>query len=129
MNAGESQSTTRLERALQESLQPVDPGTQFTAALQARLAAAGLHPSAAAATPYPAGGSGLPYQRLYRAAMPLAAALVIALAVGWQLLDLREARLAAQARIHAQVLLALEITGERLGLAQQRIEQFQNQEH
>ncbi len=45
------------------------------------------------------------------------------------LTDLRTTRLAAQARALEQLLLALEITGERLGLVQQHIEQFQTQEH
>ncbi len=51
--------------------------------------------------------------------------------IGAQIEELRGQQRAAlaraeQARAHTQLLLALEITSERLGLAQQRIEQFKH---
>ena len=138
MNSGDADRTDRLERALRASLRPVDPGAAFTAALQARLEQADSHPltahAAAQAAPHrPASFGAVPHPRLHSASLALAASLVVALSVGWQLLDVRAAQHAAQVRleqlrIHEQVLLALEITSERLGIAQQRIEQYQSQE-
>jgi|HubBroStandDraft_5_1064220.scaffolds.fasta_scaffold195139_1 hypothetical protein len=122
MNFGDAKTTDRLERALQASLRPVDPGADFTEALLARLATA----PADAANPLMA--PGFVHRRRHSASMALAASVVVALAVSWQLLDVRAAQRAEQARIHSQVVLALEITSERLGQAQQRIEQFQTQE-
>jgi hypothetical protein len=128
MKVGAAKTPDRLERALQASLRPVDPGANFTAALLARLAA----------EPPAASGSGsqrsVPPRHWHRASLALAASIVGALAVSWQLLDVRAAQQAQearaeQARIHTQLLLALEITSERLGLAQQRIEQYQTQEN
>lgn len=123
MNAGDEKPTDRLERALQASLRPVDPGADFTAAVQARLATAALHPLV------PAAPTSARHTRwLYSASLALAASVVVALAVGWQLQELQVQRQAEQVRLQTQLLLALEITSERLGLAQQRIEQFQAQE-
>ena len=128
MNAGDEKPTDRLERALHASLRPVDPGVDFTAAVQARLATAALHPLVPAA-PTPARHT----RRLYSASLALAASVVVALAVGWQLRELQVQRQAEQVRlqqvrVQTQLLLALEITSERLGLAQRRIEQYQSQE-
>jgi hypothetical protein len=53
---------------------------------------------------------------------------VVALAVGWQLQELRALHVAQQTRAHTQLLLALEITGDQLGQAQRHIEQYQLQE-
>ncbi len=122
MNSGDIHGVDRLERALQASLRPVDPGADFTAALMARLAIA---PADAA---LPVMAPGVRQRRLHSASLALAASVVVALAVSWQLLDVRAAQRAEQARIRSQLGLALEITSERLGLAQQRIEQFQSQE-
>lgn len=123
MNTGESSSPDRLERALQASLRPVDPGADFTAALVARLATAA--PGAVSTFSRPR-----PRQRLlHSASLALAASVVTALVVGWQVRDLRVAQEAQQMRIHTQLLLALEITSERLSVAQQRIEQYQSQEN
>jgi hypothetical protein len=128
MNAGDAKPADRLERALQASLRPVDPGAEFTASLQARLAAATPSP-----LDHPAQVQKSPLRWVYSAAVPLAASVVVALAVGWQLQDLHAQRQAEQvrleqARVHTQLLVALEITSERLGQAQQRIEQYQLQE-
>lgn len=123
MNTGDQKPTDRLERALQASLRPVDPGADFTAAVQARLATAALYPLAPAAPARP----GRP-RWLYSACLALAASVVVALAVGWQLQELQVQRHAEQVRVQTQLLLALEITSERLGLAQRRIEQYQSQE-
>ena len=128
MNAGDAKPTDRLERALQASLRPVDPGADFTAAVQARLATGARRPLADPA-PVPANRP----RGWYSASLALAASVVAALAVGWQLQDLQARRHAdqvrlEQARVHTQLLLALEITSERLGLAQRRIEQYQSQE-
>jgi hypothetical protein len=128
MNAGDAKPSDRLERALQASLRPVDPGAEFTVSLQARLATAAPR-SVVNLMQVPERS----LRWVYSAAVPLAAAMVVALAVGWQLQDLRAQRQAEQvrleqARIHSQLLLALEITSERLGQAQQRIEQYQLQE-
>ena len=128
MNCGDADKTDRLEQALRASLRPVDPGADFTAAVQARLARTDPHSRL-----YPHRGPHPSSPRLYPASLALAASLVVALGIGWQLLDVRAAQRAAQVhleqlRVHEQVLLALEITGERLGLAQQRIEQYQSQE-
>lgn len=131
MNAGDMKPTDRLERALQASLRPVDPGADFTATLQARLATAALHPP----VHYPAPASHPRWMHsLYSASLALAATIVVALAVGWQWQDLRMQRRAEQvrleqARIHTQLLVALEITSERLGQAAQRIEQYQSREN
>jgi hypothetical protein len=122
MNFGDAKTTDRLERALQASLRPVDPGADFTAALVARLATA----PAEAISPVVAPGAR--QRRLHSASLALAASVVVALAVSWQLLDVRAAQRAQQVRIHSQLVLALEITSERLGMAQQRIERFQSQE-
>jgi hypothetical protein len=109
MNFGDANTPDPLERALQASLRPVDPGADFTAALLGRLR---------------------PVQRPWHtASLALAASVVMALAMGWQLLEVQQAQQAQQARIQTQLLLALEITSERLGLAQQRIEQYQLQEN
>jgi hypothetical protein len=129
-------ATNPLEKALQASLRAVDPGTTFTAALQARLARTDLHALAADRAP-----SGAPVwpapsilqRRQQSALLGLAASIVVALGVAWQLLDLRAEQRMAQARLeqaqlHTQVLLALEITSERLSLAQRRIEQYPSQE-
>jgi hypothetical protein len=123
MNFGDARTTDRLERALQASLRPVDPGADFTAALMARLATA--QPEAAS----PAMAYNTRHRRLHSASLALAASVVVALAVSWQLLDVRAAQRAEQARIHTQLLMALEITSERLGVVQQRIEQYQSQEN
>jgi hypothetical protein len=130
MNAGDAKDTDRLEKALQASLRPVDPGADFTATLQARLAAVALHPLVYS-TPVRHSRWG---QALYSASLALAATIVVALAVGWQWQDLRVQRQAEQARlqqarVHTQLLLALEITSERLGQAAQRIEQYQSREN
>jgi hypothetical protein len=122
MNFGDAKTTDRLERALQASLRPLDPGADFTAALMARLATA---PPGAAST---AMAPSARHRRLHSASLALAASVVVALAVGWQVLDVRAAQRAELARLHTQLLLALEITSERLGMAQQRIEQYQSQE-
>jgi hypothetical protein len=111
----------RLERALRAGLRPVDPGAAFTAALQARLATT---PRLLPAMTWPP----VRNHRLHSASLALAASIVVALGVGAQLMELRAEQQAEQARIHTQLLLALEITSEHLGLAQQRIEQFQAQE-
>ena len=128
MKAGDAQPTDRLERALQASLRPVDPGPDFTAAVQARLARAALHPLVHAGR--------TPATRAhwrYSASLGLAASIVVAVAVGWQWQDLHAQRQAEQvrreqARIQTQLRVALEITSERLGQAQRRIEQYQLQE-
>jgi hypothetical protein len=129
MNVGDTKPTDRLERALHASLRPVDPGADFTAAVQARLATAALRPQVPAAQ--------APASRprwLYSASLALAASMVVALAVGWQVQELQVQRQAEQARLvqarrlQTQLLLALEITSERLGQAQLRIEQYQSQE-
>lgn len=131
MNAGDRNDPDRLERALQVSLRAVDPGADFTAAVQARLAVASVR--ALPAAPRLAVPS-VRQRRLHAASLAMAASIVVALAGSWQLLDLRteaRAQLARQeqARIHRQLLLALEITSERLGQAQQHIEQYQSQEN
>jgi len=110
----------RLEQALRAGLSAVDPGPAFTAALQARLVTA--QPPAALADGRIMAGS----RRLHSASLALAASIVMAIGVGAQLLELHAEQRTAAA--HTQLLLALEITSERLGLAQQRIEQFQEQE-
>jgi anti-sigma-K factor RskA len=122
-------SGDRLERALCAALRPVDPGAAFTAALQARLVTADLRPQVAVLRPPTVSR----HRRLYLASLAVAAAIVVALGIAAQIAELRGEERAAlaraeQARAHAQLLLALEITSERLGLAQQRIEQFQAQE-
>ncbi|HEV2703845.1 MAG TPA: hypothetical protein VGV09_19625 [Steroidobacteraceae bacterium] len=127
MNPGDAKTPDRLERALQASLRSIDPGADFTTALMARLATAPTHAVSALTAP------SIRHRRLHSASLGLAASVLVALAVGWQLLDVRAAQRAEQARIeqtriHTQLLLALEITSERLGQAQQRIEQYQSQE-
>jgi hypothetical protein len=121
-------SSERLERALQASLRPVDPGTDFTRALLERLA------TAPPITVEASAASGTRQRRWHSASLALAASVVLAVAVHWQLTDVRaaqhaQAARAQEARVHAQLLLALEITSERLGMAQQRIEQYQLQEN
>jgi hypothetical protein len=111
----------RLERALRAGLRPVDPGAAFTAALQARLATTPRQALTVVRAP-------LRNHRLHVASLALAASIVVALGIGAQLAELRTEQQAEQARIHSQLLVALEITSEHLGLAQQRIEQFQAQE-
>ena len=118
-----------LERSLRAALQPVDPGPAFTAALQARLATADLRSQVALLRPVTISGP----RRLYLASLAVAASIVVAMGIAAQIAELRGAERAAlaraqQTRAHTQLLLALEITSERLGLAQQRIEQFQAQE-
>jgi hypothetical protein len=120
-------SADRLERALHAALRPVDPGAAFTAALQARLATADSRSQVLRPTTVPR------HRRLYLAALAVAASIVVAMGIAAQIEELRGEQRAAlaraeQARVHTQLLLALEITSERLGLAQQRIEQFQAQE-
>lgn len=125
-------ATDPLEKALHASLQPVDPGAAFAAALRLRLAqadATGLAAPVPGRETHVAALVGVRARRQHSALLALAASTVMALSIGWQLMDQHAARLAAQARVHEQLLLALEITGERLSLAQQRIEQFQSQEH
>jgi hypothetical protein len=118
-------STDPLEKALRASLQPIDPGAAFTTALQTRLASE--HHQALAVRSVHAFGARI--SRLHSASLALAASIVVALGVGWQLTDLRTAQEASQARVQAQLRLALEITGERLTQVQQRIAQFQSQEN
>jgi hypothetical protein len=123
MNPGDAKTPDRLERALQASLRPIDPGADFTMALMARLATA--VPEAASVVVPPSHR----HRPLHSVFLGLAASVLVALAIGWQLLDVRaEQALTEQTRIHSQLLLALEITSERLGQAQQRIEQYQSQE-
>ena len=130
MNGGDTKPTDRLQRALQASLRPVDPGADFTAALQTRLATVAVRPVV-----YPTRGSHPRWvHSLYSASLALAATIVVALAVGWQWQDLRMQRQAEQvrleqARVHTQLLVALEITSERLGQAAPRIEQYQSREN
>ena len=119
MITGDTKTSDRLERALHASLRPIDPGAEFTAAVVERLARGAVAaPAVVSAAPH----------RLHRASLALAASVVMALAVSWQLVDVHSAQRAAQARFHTQLALALEITSERLGTAQQRIEQYQSQE-
>jgi len=120
MSFSDPHNPDRLERALQVSLRPIDPGPDFAVAVMARLA------SGQPVVPPVVLGAG---HRLHRASLALAASVVVALAVSWQVLDVTAAQHAAQARIHTQLALALEITSERLGTAQQRIEQYQSQEN
>jgi hypothetical protein len=122
-------SADRLERALHAALRPVDPGAAFTAALQARLASAGSR----AQVPVLRAAAMTRHRRLYLASLAVAASVVLGIGIAAQIAELRGEERAAlaraeQARVHTQLLLALEITSERLGLAQQRIEQFQAQE-
>jgi hypothetical protein len=129
-------ATNPLEKALQASLRAVDPGTTFTAALQGRLARADLDALTGDRAPPGAGVRPVPsirQRRQHAASLAMAASIVVALGVTWQWLDLRAEQRTAQARLeqaqlHAQVLLALEITSERLSLAQRRIEQYPSQE-
>jgi uncharacterized protein HemX len=126
MNSGDAKTTDRLERALQASLQPIDPGAGFTAALQARLATAQQIPS-------PSGSlTDVHYRRTHSASLALAASVVVALAVGWQLRYVQTEQLDAQQtrlqQTRDQLRVALEITSERLSLAQRRIAQYQSQE-
>jgi hypothetical protein len=129
-------ATNPLEKALQTSLRAVDPGTSFTAALQARLARTDLDVFAADRAPPGAGDRRIPsirQRRQHSASLALSASIVVALGVAWQWLDLRAEQRTAQARleqaqVHTQVLLALEITSERLSVAQRRIEQYPSQE-
>jgi hypothetical protein len=130
MNSGDADSPDRLERALQASLRPVDPGAQFTVALQARLTTIDLRSVVVATIP---SRHHHRLYRLYEVSLALAASIVIALAVGWQLRSLHTERELAradveQSRIHTQLLVALEITSEGLDRAEQRIEQYQLQE-
>jgi uncharacterized SAM-binding protein YcdF (DUF218 family) len=122
MNSGDTNTPDRLERALQASLRPLDPGADFTAALAARLAAA---PAPIRTVMQPP----LRQRRLHAASLALAASIVVALTVGLQWREVRAEQQAQQQRIHIQLLLALEITSESLGHAQQRIEQYQSQEN
>jgi hypothetical protein len=121
-----------LERALRAALRPVDPGVAFAAAVQSHLAAthagAQIVPGAAQDADVPVVPATV-YRKLHSASLALAASIVVALGIGAQLLELRAEQRTAQARVHTQLLLALEITSEHLGLAQQRIEQFQAQEN
>ena len=122
-------SGDRLERALHSALQPVDPGPAFTAALQARLVTADLRSRGTGLRPVAMSRP----RRLYLASLAVAASIVVAMGVAAQIAELRGEQRdalarAQQTRAHSQLLLALEITSERLGLAQQRIEQFQAQE-
>lgn len=137
MNSGDHKPADRLERALAASLRPVDPGADFTAALQARLAMAAVHGEVAPVDPPGQNGHRSAFRKgprwLYSGALALAASSVVALAVGWQLRDLQGLQRAElvrveQTRVRTQLLLALEITSERLGRAQQRIEQYQSLE-
>jgi hypothetical protein len=128
MNAGDAKPMERLERALQASLRPVDPGAEFTAAVQARLAAASLRPLV-----HPAAVPASRARWLHPLSLALAASIVVAVAVGWQLQELRLLRHAEQVRLEqvrvkTQLLVALEITSERLGQVQRRLEQYQLQE-
>jgi hypothetical protein len=125
MSSGDANTTDRLERALQASLQPVDPGTGFTASLLARLAMAQQLPSKAGSVP------DFHRRRGHSTSLGLAASIVVALAVGWQLRYVQAEQHAQQTRLQQtreQLLLALEITSERLSLAQRRIAQYQSQE-
>jgi hypothetical protein len=127
MKSGDADSPDRLERALQASLRPVDPGAQFTMALQARLSRIDSRSVVVATVP------SRHHHRLYEVSLALAASIVIVLAVGWQLRNLHTEQAMAradleQSRIHTQLLVALEITSEGLSRAQQRIEQYRSQE-
>ncbi len=122
-------SADPLERALHAALRPLDPGTAFVVTVQARLAGRGTPPQIAA----PRSPARPRYQRWYLASLAAAAAIVLGVGIAAQIAELRGEQRAAlaraeQARIHTQLLLALEITSERLGMAQQRIEQYQAQE-
>jgi anti-sigma-K factor RskA len=122
-------SGDRLERALHSALQPVDPGPAFTAALQARLVTADLRSQVTVLRPVTMSRP----RRLYLASLAVAASIVVVMGITAQIAELRGEQRdalarAQQTRAHTQLLLALEITSERLGLAQQRIEQFQAQE-
>lgn len=130
MSADDAHTPDRLERLLQTSLKAVDPGPDFTTRLQARLAMA--H-SRRQPLIHARGAVSARQRRWHAASLGLAASIVVALAVGWQVLDVQgEQRVTQareeQARLHRQVRLALEITGERLQLAQQRIARYRSQE-
>jgi anti-sigma-K factor RskA len=125
MSSGDAKTTDPLERALQASLQPIDPGAGFTASLQARLATAQQIPYTRGSVPE------LHHRRAYSSTLALAASIVVALAVGWQLRYVQAEQRAQQTRLQQtrdQLLLALEITSEHLSLAQRRIAQYQSQE-
>jgi anti-sigma-K factor RskA len=125
MSSGNAKTTDRLERALQACLQPIDPGAGFTASLQARLASAQQIPNTKGSVPE------FHHRRAYSPTLALAASIVVALAVGWQLRYVQAEQHAQQMRLQQardQLLLALEITSERLSLAQRRIAQYQSQE-
>src|ERR1700722_12405695 len=102
-----------LERTLHAALRPVDPGPVFTAVLQARLASAESRSQVAALRPV----SVSRHRRLYLASLGVAASIVVAMGIAAQIEELRgEQRVALaraeQARIHTQLLMALEITSE-----------------
>jgi anti-sigma-K factor RskA len=125
MSSGDAKTNDRLERALQASLQPIDPGEGFIAALQSRLATARQFPSKVDCRPH------FHHRPAHSASLALAASVVVALAVGWQLRYVQTEQHAQQTRLQQardQLLLALEITSERLSLAQRRIAQYQSQE-
>jgi len=125
MSSGDAKTTDRLERALQASLQPIDPGAGFIASLQAQLVTVQQVPSKVGSVP------DYHYRRVYSGPLALAASIVVALAVGWQLRYVQAEQHAQQTRLQQtrnQLLLALEITSERLSLAQRRIAQYQSQE-
>ncbi len=128
MNAGNTRNSDNLERALRSSLQPVDPGPGFTAALERRLANPDWRAAPVAAAVMPSARQ----RRWHAATVALAASTLLVLAVGWQLSNLRLERQAAQAnreqRVHAQLLRALAVTADRLGRAQQSIELYQSKE-
>ena len=95
-----------LERQLRDALRPVDPGMQFTAAVEARLAA-----RSAAAVPRP---------RRWTLPASLAASLLVVAFTGLYIEQRHQQQRVAQAQ--AQLIQALDITSRRLEAVHQRLE-------
>ena len=99
-----------LERQLRDALRPVDPGSRFTAGVEARLAA-----RTAAALPRPRRWA-LPGSL----AASVAATLLVAAFTGYFVEQRREQQRVAQAQ--AQLIQALDITSRRLEAVHHRLE-------
>lgn len=103
-----------LEKQLRDALRPVDPGADFAAGVQARIAMQESAGPAARPQPRHAG-------RRWMIPGALAATLLLAFGIAQQVEQHREQQ--REALAEAQLVQALEFTSSRLDAVQRRIEQ------
>jgi hypothetical protein len=109
-----------IERALERAMDCEDPGPAFAGRVVAAIKAGGAPATAEPLAPR------RPGRVVWRALLPLAATVALSAAgLQWQARQAEEARARAA---HDQLVQALRLTGEQLGVVHRAIERSQEQE-